>query len=212
MDKSEFLRILEANLSDIPAEEREGAIRYYSEYIDDAGGSEAIFDELGDPAELAKNIRNEEFPSDAEAKNVSAAKGTQSVPGMIMNETSGAVWGVSSPDTSVKTSGMPVWGKILITVLTFPIWIGPVSAAFGITVALIAVSVGFLLGGTGGLVFGIVISFRNLASGLLFSGAGILLVGLGGLCGVGTFYLCKYEGIGVGKLCRQIFTNGGARK
>ena len=31
MDKSEFLRILEANLSDIPAEEREGAIRYYSE-------------------------------------------------------------------------------------------------------------------------------------------------------------------------------------
>ena len=95
MDKSEFLRILEANLSDIPAEEREGAIRYYSEYIDDAGGSEAIFDELGDPAELAKNIRNEEFPSDAEVKNVSAAKGTQSVPGMIMNETSGAVWGDS---------------------------------------------------------------------------------------------------------------------
>ena len=131
---------------------------------------------------------------------------------MIMNETSGAVWGVASPDTSVKTSGMPVWGKILITVLTFPIWIGPVSAAFGITVALIAVSVGFLLGGAGGLVFGIVISFRNLASGLLFSGAGILLVGLGGLCGVGTFYLCKYEGIGVGKLCRLIFTNGGARK
>ncbi len=119
---------------------------------------------------------------------------------------------VSSPDTSVKTSGMPVWGKILITVLTFPIWIGPVSAAFGITVALIAVSVGFLLGGAGGLVFGIVISFRNLASGLLFSGAGILLVGLGGLCGVGTFYICKYEGIGVGKLCRLIFTNGGARK
>lgn len=47
MNKNEFLRILRENLNGLPADEAESAVRYYSEYIDDAGGSDAVFEELG---------------------------------------------------------------------------------------------------------------------------------------------------------------------
>lgn len=185
MNKNEFLRILKENLSGLPAEEAESAVRYYSEYIDDAGGSDAVFEELGDPAELAKKIRNDGQPKD----------GVEKEPAPVAE----------------KKSKMPIWAKILITVLTFPFWIGPVAAVFGVTVAFISVAAGFLLGGAAAFGSGIYFAFQDVASGLLCSGSGLLLVGLGGLIGVGMFYVCKYEGIGVGKLCRLIFTNGGKK-
>lgn len=185
MNKNEFLRILKENLRGLPAEEAESAVRYYSEYIDDAGGSDAVFEELGDPAELAKKIRNDGQTKDGVEKEPVAV--------------------------SEKKTKMPVWAKILITVLTFPLWIGPVAAIFGATVALVSVSASFLLGGAAAFGSGIYFAFQDVASGLLCSGSGLLLVGLGGLLGVGMFYVCKYEGIGVGKLCRLIFTNGGKK-
>ena len=106
---------------------------------------------------------------------------------------------------------MPIWAKILITVLTFPFWIGPVAAVFGVTVALVSGAAGFLFGGAAAFGSGIYFAFQDVAAGLLCSGSGLLLVGLGGLIGVGMFYVCKYEGIGVYKLCRLIFTNGGKK-
>lgn len=69
MNKNEFLRILRENLNGLPADEAESAVRYYSEYIDDAGGSDAVFEELGDPAELAKKIRNDGQPKAALKKS-----------------------------------------------------------------------------------------------------------------------------------------------
>ena len=111
MNKNEFLRILRENLNGLPADEAESAVRYYSEYIDDAGGSDAVFEELGDPAELAKKIRNDGQPKD----------GVEKEPASVAE----------------KKSKMPIWAKILITVLTFPFWIGPVAAVFGVTVALV---------------------------------------------------------------------------
>lgn len=185
MNKNEFLRILRENLNGLPADEAESAVRYYSEYIDDAGGSDAVFEELGDPAELAKKIRNDGQPKD----------GVEKEPASVAE----------------KKSKMPIWAKILITVLTFPFWIGPVAAVFGITVAFVSVAAGFLLGGAAAFGSGIYFAFQDVASGLLCSGSGLLLVGLGGLIGVGMFYVCKYEGIGVYKLCRLIFTNGGKK-
>lgn len=120
MNKNEFLRILRENLNGLPADEAESAVRYYSEYIDDAGGSVAVFEELGDPAELAKKIRNDGQPKDGVEKEPASS--------------------------AEKKSKMPIWAKILITVLTFPFWIGPVAAVFGITVAFVSVAAGFLLG------------------------------------------------------------------
>ena len=55
MSKNEFLDQLSILLSDISPEERDEAIAYYREYIEDAGleNEEAIMEELGTPEEVA---------------------------------------------------------------------------------------------------------------------------------------------------------------
>lgn len=59
MDRAEFMRRLSELLQDMPPAEREEAIQYYNDYIDDAGeGNEAeIIASLGTPEELAKSIK-----------------------------------------------------------------------------------------------------------------------------------------------------------
>lgn len=59
MDRAEFMRRLSDLLQDVPPAEREEALQYYNDYIDDAGeGNEAgIIASLGTPEELAKSIK-----------------------------------------------------------------------------------------------------------------------------------------------------------
>lgn len=59
MNRAEFMRRLSDLLQDVPSAEREEAIQYYNDYIDDAGeGNEAgIIASLGTPEELAKTIK-----------------------------------------------------------------------------------------------------------------------------------------------------------
>lgn len=55
MTKTEFLSQLEAALSSMAEPERQAAIQFYADYIDDAQ-SQRIFQELGDPKNIAKRI------------------------------------------------------------------------------------------------------------------------------------------------------------
>ena len=53
MDRAEFLNRLEAQLLDVPQAEREEALQYYEDYLNDAGdaGDFDILQELGTPEE-----------------------------------------------------------------------------------------------------------------------------------------------------------------
>ena len=59
MTKTEFLSRLAEELKGISAEEREEALNYYSEYLDEAGeeNEEAAIEELGGPEKVARTIR-----------------------------------------------------------------------------------------------------------------------------------------------------------
>ena len=59
MSKNEFLDRLFGLLSDLSQEERDEALAYYREYIEDAGleNEEAIMEELGTPEEVAAEIK-----------------------------------------------------------------------------------------------------------------------------------------------------------
>lgn len=59
MERKEFMRRLEALLSDLPENERAEALQYYNGYLDDAGpeNEAAVLEELGSPEELARSIR-----------------------------------------------------------------------------------------------------------------------------------------------------------
>ncbi len=61
MKKQEFMEQLEVLLSTIPQMEREEALRYYSNYFDDAGEEmeEEVIKELGTPEKVAKIIFDE---------------------------------------------------------------------------------------------------------------------------------------------------------
>ena len=60
MSKNEFLDRLFELLSDISPDEREEALTYYREYIEDAGleNEEAILEEIGTPEEVASEIKS----------------------------------------------------------------------------------------------------------------------------------------------------------
>lgn len=60
MDRAEFLNRLEAQLLDVPQAEREEALQYYEDYLNDAGdaGDFDILQELGTPEEVADSIRS----------------------------------------------------------------------------------------------------------------------------------------------------------
>lgn len=59
MNKEEFMSRLAALLQDVPQNEREEALQYYSDYLDDACGAETedVCSVLGTPEHLAQEIR-----------------------------------------------------------------------------------------------------------------------------------------------------------
>ncbi|MEG2394348.1 MAG: hypothetical protein RSC36_04900, partial [Ruthenibacterium sp.] len=59
MNRTEFLAALGLRLEDLPAEERDEAVKYYSEYLDEVGadGEDAAIAELGGAEKVANIIR-----------------------------------------------------------------------------------------------------------------------------------------------------------
>ena len=60
MSRTEFMPALQGALVDVSSEEREAALEYYNDYLDDAGpeNEAAILREWGSPEKLAESIRN----------------------------------------------------------------------------------------------------------------------------------------------------------
>ena len=56
MTKKSYLKKLESLIQALPADERKEALDYYSNYFDDADDDDKVFEELGEPEELAKAI------------------------------------------------------------------------------------------------------------------------------------------------------------
>lgn len=56
MTKKQYLKKLEYCISALPADERNEALDYYSNYFDDAGDDDKVMMELGEPEDLAKTI------------------------------------------------------------------------------------------------------------------------------------------------------------
>ncbi len=60
MRKEEYLQKLEQLLYGIPAEDREEALQFYRDYLEDAGENAGeVLRSLGTPEELAKSIRKD---------------------------------------------------------------------------------------------------------------------------------------------------------
>ena len=62
MNKTEFLAALRRELGFLPKDELDDAIRYYDEYINDAGDDEEkVIAEMGTPHKVAEEFKNEYY-------------------------------------------------------------------------------------------------------------------------------------------------------
>ena len=161
MTREEFLRRLNELLSDVTDEERAEAIRFYEEYLDDAGPEQEaqVLAELGSPEKVAAIIRAnvpgsrvQQGPAAQEAQAAGPA-GTGAPPA------SSAAAGASIPLPPYARPGAvppapPRKGMsdrtillIILAVVLFPLWIGLAGTVFGILMGLVGAALGLFFGG-----------------------------------------------------------------
>lgn len=172
MNRQEFIKKLQSELSKLPKEEVQDIIDYYNEYFDEAGAEneEAVLKELGNPLKIAAQIK-----SDFAVKHLSNNKYNKSGEG---KKGIAAIW----------------W--IILGIFTAPIAF-PLALAGGLLAIAILLTIGFTLlavlfcigaffiSGIFALVIGIPILFVNFANGIFSVGAGLVLMGGTAILGVG---------------------------
>lgn len=175
MTKADFLASLRNELRDVSTEEREEAIKFYTEYFEDAGeeNEQKVIDELGSPIAVANTIRTNctGVPATRDQKN-----GYRSGPRQ------------SSTSRTVLI--------ILLVIVTFPVWVGLVGGAFGVIIGLAGAAFGLIVAGFGLVIGGIVAFFASLPilaantpSGLIVTGVSLLLVAIGLLISGGLIFV-----------------------
>ena len=163
MTREEFLRRLNELLSDVTDEERAEAIRFYEEYLDDAGPEQEaqVLAELGSPKKVAAIIRAN-VPGSRVQQETAAQEAQAAGPaGSGVPPASSAAAGASIPLPPYARPGAvppapPRKGMsdrtillIILAVVLFPLWIGLAGAVFGVLMGIVGAAFGFFFGGVG---------------------------------------------------------------
>lgn len=161
MTREEFLRRLNELLSDVTDEERAEAIRFYEEYLDDAGPQQEaqVLAELGSPEKVAAIIRAN-VPGSRVQQETAAQEAQAAGPaGAGVPPASSAAAGASIPLPPYARPGAappapPRKGMsdrtillIILAVVLFPLWIGLAGTVFGILMGLVGAALGLFFGG-----------------------------------------------------------------
>lgn len=152
MDKQKYLEELAKYLAPLSAEERQDAIDFYSEMIDDAGlvTWDAMVMKLGKPGSLAHKIVGDQEGS----------KKTSSQP------------------TRRHLNAGTLALILLVIVITFPIWMILLGIAFGVIMGIIStIMVGIILGITN-IYIGILMATTNPAVSLFYIGIAIIALAI----------------------------------
>lgn len=175
MNKEEYLAKLRENLSVFPSDERDNAIAYYREFFEDAGveNEQAVIASLGTPSELAKSILNESGINTDNTydnrDNTSQSNPVFTPPTMKKAK--------SYQNDSSRTALI-----IILIIVTFPIWIGVVSAVFGtlfgLFVAAISIAFAFSVASVALIGVGIAWLFVSPIEALCVLGVGFVMLGI----------------------------------
>lgn len=208
MSRKEFMEELQVLLGELPAEEREEAIRYYESYFEEAGADQeqVVLEELGSAGRIAAQIlrdyrmengggmyteqgyRENENGKQTPVKYAREEQKTESSQGS----------GITITKKGLSGSGLVV--AILIAIFALPIWLPIVATAFGLLMGLfgagIGIVCGFGAGGIGCLVGGVVAfvigAVKSVAVPVV--GAGLIAIGLV-VFGIGCLMIAAVGGI-----------------
>lgn len=175
MNKAQFLDALRRGLSQLPPEEIDKQLAYYSELIDDMvedGMTEyEAVEHLGSVQEIYENILLD-MPLPLLVKSKSKPKGGWSALAIIL-----------------VVLGFPVWFSILAALFAVVLAVYVSIWAVGISVfaAVLAIAVAAVVLA----VFFFILLLKNIPAAILALGVGFVLAAIALLLGIGAFYLCK---------------------
>lgn len=187
MTKTEYIGEIRARLVSLNNEEREDAVRYYEEFIDDSEDEQAAMDSLGSPAEVVRIIlddmnrtetpTSQYVPADPQKIAEEKAKEQQDNNGLPPQYKPISVEPVSG------NNGIPTALRVILLILFFPAVLGLTialySTIFSVWLALVGVVVGLVLGGVALFVLGIIGAVAEPLAGFIIMAAGLFLVGFG---------------------------------
>ena len=175
MYKEQFLSALRRGLSQLPPEEIEKQVAYYSELIDDMTEDgmteyEAV-SRLGSVEDIYQDIL-QNMPLPLLVKSRAKPKG-----------------GWTALSIVLIILGFPIWFSLLAALFAVVIIVYVSLWAVGISVfaaVLVIIVCAVVLA-----VFFVILLFSNFSAAVLAMGAGFVLAGVALLLGLGAFYLCK---------------------
>lgn len=184
MNRLEFLARMRKRLEQggLPEDDINDALSYYEEVFLDAGEDHEIdtAESMGEPEDIARDILIESGihpDGDAQFPPEEIKTAERSSEADVHDTTSAAATGTSS-----KSSGISTLIKLLILVLTFPIWLPililVVVFLFVIIVVAFSLVFGFLIAGVSIIFGGIRTLFEAPFVGMMMLGGGLLVVGL----------------------------------
>lgn len=182
MNRLDFMKKLEELLADIQPGEREEALKYYNDYLDDAGveNEEEVLRSLGSPEKVAANIKAGLGSTESGEFTENGYRDMEKEPGNDV-----AVRGHHSDTVSA--------GRILLIILcvifspfllgigamVFSLIVSVLCLLFALFCILAAVTFALLVSGVVFLGSGIAKLFVSPWGGLLLIGAGLVSIGLG---------------------------------
>lgn len=174
MNKSEYIKELERRLKYIPTEDREDAISYYTEYLDEIelSENEDISNKIGTPKEIAKEIIE-----NATTKAINEQQENKSVKG-----SGKIVWLVILGIASIPVS-LPLVCVALVVAITLMITI------FAIVFSFVVAAVAIVFAGFCALAASVITP--GFANKLIGIGAGAAMIGVGVLALFGSIALFK---------------------
>lgn len=193
MTREEFLRRLGELLSDVTEEERAEAIRFYEEYLDDAGPEQEaqVLAELGSPEKVAAIIRAN-VPGSRVQPEPAAPEQTAGGAGAGVPSASSGASGASIPLPPYARPGAvpppPPRSRgmsdrtillVIVAVLLFPLWIGLAGTIFGVLMGIVGAALGLFFGGVGTVVGIVAVLAANTPAAFAASWpTGLFMVGL----------------------------------
>ena len=200
MNRKEFLTALREKMQGLPDEEIIAALRYYEEYLDEAENEAEAIEGLGDPEQIAARILADCEKQAAEVAETSAAskEAAQKKKKRSPWKTAGTVvLIVCASPLLIALGAVALSVAIAMAAVVLSVMIGIIAPFFAMSVSFFAVF--FMLLGTAGSLVGVFTPGAVLLCGLalLFGARGIV-------CGIFTGYLCKWSGMLLKRICREL--------
>lgn len=197
MNRMEFMQALRNELCDISPEEREAALQYYNDYLDDAGpeNERQVLREWGSPQALARSIRSgmDNKPDNGEFTETgySSAREEKQCP-VNRRETQGGERGTSKRENRerCRINGWKWLAIALLCILLAPICVpaavtlvavifGVLAGAAAVVLALFLIGIGLFAAGIAIAILGIVMAASTPPGAAVVFGAGLIATAFG---------------------------------